>query len=596
MGADAWRRTGVLTFDGNARVKSKVTYDRIRRHLEEKYDTTFSYGTVVQLCVPRNRHRRSAKNYRGIAHVTSRRARKGFTLRYNPDSHWSAALYRTLNLIQYTDGSNITNINRDDASGFRLDTLFTHSQYTTPVVKGHETLITHTDYVNKYPSVLQTTSYNFSATKTTGELCAGVVKAQKVYPKNPPQHFADLKMLQSVPELESAFVNPVSSEQKLVECIRVDGATDEGPSHEEVQFWWTVRHIEVAKLVTLVSARSSGSSYLNRVELQNGCMVLGHANLFIPSTLGGSCISPNTGGIDKDKLKTNLELATEVYLSRVDGCPCGDNTIHLFKGADSGELQEKRTYLQVFLKGSKRNKDELRKTKPELYKYFQNVWAVKERHQVPDLPVQYLFLLVCCFTAECWHPLCRAQKRLSATWFRGGPSVSSVPFPVPDPSRPWGGINCDACKGFCAGHFLSAEEALAQQNLAMMKPPSTHLLQMFQSLKGAPTPDQVTSISKSTLLTEEEVKMWLEHLSTVQANRKRGAAKAAQTRQKRKGSCRAPDCYCGFCGGKYELETDEVEVWVACDKCETWFHADCVNLDVANQPEHFYCTCCSPHA
>ncbi len=172
-------------------------------------------------------------------------------------------------------------------------------------------------------------------------------------------------------------MNPVSGEQKLVECIRVDGATDEGPSHEEVQFWWTVRHVEVAKLVTLVTARSSGSSYLNRVELQNGCMALGHANLFIPSTLGGSCISPNTGGIDKDKLKTNLELATEVYLSRVGGCPCGDATIYLFKGADSAELQEKRTYLQVFLKGSKRNKDELRKTKPELYKYFQNVWAVK---------------------------------------------------------------------------------------------------------------------------------------------------------------------------------------------------------------------------
>ena len=51
----------------------------------------------------------------------SRRARKGFTLKYNPDAHWSSALYRGLNLIQYTDGENILNINRDDASGFRLD-------------------------------------------------------------------------------------------------------------------------------------------------------------------------------------------------------------------------------------------------------------------------------------------------------------------------------------------------------------------------------------------------------------------------------------------------------------------------------------------
>ena len=30
------------------------------------------------------------------------------------------------------------------------------------------------DYVNKYPSVLQRTSYNFTETATTGEMCAGV--------------------------------------------------------------------------------------------------------------------------------------------------------------------------------------------------------------------------------------------------------------------------------------------------------------------------------------------------------------------------------------------------------------------------------------
>jgi hypothetical protein len=114
--------------------------------------------------------------------VTSRRARKGFTLRYNPDTHWSAALYRGLNSLQFTDGKDIVNINRDDASGFRLDTLFTHKQYSTLTVEGKEVLGTRTDYVNKYKSILQTTSYG---TKTTGELCAGVVKAHGIYPKNP---------------------------------------------------------------------------------------------------------------------------------------------------------------------------------------------------------------------------------------------------------------------------------------------------------------------------------------------------------------------------------------------------------------------------
>ena len=97
VGADAWRRTGVLTFDGNANLKDKVTYTKIQEHLTKVYDRKFGYGTVVELCVPRNKHRRSAKRYRGLANVTTRCARKGFNLRMNPDAHWSAALYKGLN-------------------------------------------------------------------------------------------------------------------------------------------------------------------------------------------------------------------------------------------------------------------------------------------------------------------------------------------------------------------------------------------------------------------------------------------------------------------------------------------------------------------
>ena len=52
VGADAWRRTGVLMFDGNTKLKEKVTYEKIRQHLQ---DTITKYGTVIQLCVPRTR-------------------------------------------------------------------------------------------------------------------------------------------------------------------------------------------------------------------------------------------------------------------------------------------------------------------------------------------------------------------------------------------------------------------------------------------------------------------------------------------------------------------------------------------------------------
>ena len=44
---------------------------------------------------------------------------------------------QSLNTLQYKDGHDMANINRDDASGFRLDTLATNKQYANQVVQGH---------------------------------------------------------------------------------------------------------------------------------------------------------------------------------------------------------------------------------------------------------------------------------------------------------------------------------------------------------------------------------------------------------------------------------------------------------------------------
>lgn len=43
------------------------------------------------------------------------------------------------------------------------------------------------------------------------------------------QHMCDLEMLEQKSELQSAFTNPLTGERKAIECIRVDGAGDEGP-------------------------------------------------------------------------------------------------------------------------------------------------------------------------------------------------------------------------------------------------------------------------------------------------------------------------------------------------------------------------------
>ena len=70
-------------------------------------------------------------------------------------------------------------------------------------------------------------------------MCAGIVKAHGLNPKKPPQHAADFKMLGGMREQSPAFTNTETSKRKSVTCVRVDGSSDEGPSHVEVQFWWT---------------------------------------------------------------------------------------------------------------------------------------------------------------------------------------------------------------------------------------------------------------------------------------------------------------------------------------------------------------------
>ena len=149
---------------------------------------------------------------------------------------------------------------------------------------------------------------------------------------------------------------------KAVDCIRVDGAGDEGPSHHEVQFYWTVRNFLLGKKATIVTTRHSGGSYLNRVEMQNGCLTIAHSNLFIPSTLTGPNITGQ--GLDCDRLATNLDVAIDVYINRVNGAPCGESEIALYKGAideHAERLQDRCHELLIFLKGLKKMKSTLKK-------------------------------------------------------------------------------------------------------------------------------------------------------------------------------------------------------------------------------------------
>jgi len=414
-------------------------------------------------------------------------------LKFNPDAHWSAAFYAGLNYLQYKDGCNIVNVNRDDAAGFRLDTMATHRLHKSPVVKGHEVLTTYTDYVNPYTSILQTTSYNFTATDTTAEMCAGIVKATGVFPKNPFQHSADLEMLELTSQFKPMFFDPSTDVKKPVECFRVDGASDEGPIHDEVQFVWTERHLKRSTIACLVTARNSGSSYLNRVELQNGCLALAHVNLFIPSTLGGTCMDSNTGKINKERYDHNMELATNVYINRVNNAPCGDTVIHLYDGANSSEHQETRKHFLQYAKGTKKQKETLKKERPELYNYFDTMWQLKERHSIKGLPPQYAFFLVCCFDPSCCHPVCRSEQKDLPPWYSGGPPITHLPLPIPDLDRPWGNVDCTECKEICTGHYMPPQLSLQSQVSPMKRPPSAVLKEKFDHLTSYPPSESLCS-------------------------------------------------------------------------------------------------------
>ena len=77
--------------------------------------------------------------------------------------------------------------------------------------------------------------------------------------------------------------------------------------------------------------------------------------------------------IKKSSLMQNLMSAAEVYIQRCNKAPCGDTEIHLYLGADSSELQNRRERLLKFLKGSQKEKVKLQKENPEEYSSFESL-------------------------------------------------------------------------------------------------------------------------------------------------------------------------------------------------------------------------------
>ena len=110
----------------------------------------------------------------------------------------------------------------------------------------------------------------------------------------------------------------------------------------------------------------------------------------------------------------------------------------------------------------------------------------------------------------------------------------------------------------------------------MKEPPSSILKQCHQNLKGKdPSEEELEEMAKKVLLPVCEVKLWLDHLDTVDTNRKRGAAKAASAETRRRKlrsqsdqqpaeSLTSASYYCGICGALFG-DSEECEYWIGCE-------------------------------
>ena len=91
-------------------------------------------------------------------------------------------------------------------------------------------------------------------------------------------------------------------------------------------------------------------------------------------------------------------------------------------------------------------------------------------------------------------------------------------------------------------------------------------------------------------------------MNTIAENRKKGAAKAAETRREKKRETESrvdvsnveDSDVCSVCKLIDSPGEDCVVDWISCDGCSVWSHLVCVDVRCENGiPEHWQCLSCS---
>ena len=172
-------------------------------------------------------------------------------------------------------------------------------------------------------------------------------------------------------------------------------------------------------------------------------------------------------------------------------------------------------------------------------------------------------------------------------WFPEGPEITFLPFPTPDPSRPYGG-ECEKCKpDNCAGHYLRPDKLLAHHEsgklISLPVPHSQIIKSAFEETSGENI--DLLAVAQETLLPLNEVELWVDHLKQVRENRRQGARKAGRTRRKKKllptvtEQQLTENACCGEEEPPYAGKAMESVSWIECDTCGMWQHLECLEVD-----------------
>ena len=226
--------------------------------------------------------------------------------------------------------------------------------------------------------------------------------------------------------------------------------------------------------------------------------------------------------MDLEKHKENMRACQEAYIEAVQDTPAMNTTIKLVRGVEKSKFLDRRADLLVFLKGSKKAKEELKERKPDMFKYFESIWKLRRDHLVDSmLPQKYAFILHCCGKKGCIHPRC-AKGFTAKQWYTGGPTVlTHLPLPMRSKEE------CVTCKGICAGHYKKDIEASNSPDVEVV--PSVYFAGEFAANEKADA-QRIIKMSKVCMLKAQEVKFFWEHMVKVKRNRLRGVEKAKKTR------------------------------------------------------------------